>query len=359
MPARRLLLSFLLPAIALTSSPSLAQGVAGAAALATDARFAPIQLVKFRPVPTPDVIPTDATPFGTTDERDLLNPEFRFKFFERLPRRFWFSGTVETSQRLDTNTLFTANKPQPDYTFRVQPNITVGYNFLRRTSVYSNYFVIKDVFADHGTLSHPTTQSLSLGFRQVVPLNKRLNAQFDFQARELWQSANVRQSDLLPAVRITHNFSGRTSVFGNALLQLRGNHYFGGANREIDPFYSVGMVHRHGLWTFLITHTYVTAFRNPRQAIPQQSNDAMILDVEISRAIAKSLPGAQLFMRVEPIWNWRSQRVPGLSGFDFRMFSGIRLAIAKPYNPSESDVKKSINNSEDDDKGKTATKAKP
>jgi hypothetical protein len=35
-------------------------------------------------------------------------------------------------------------------------------------------------------------------------------------------------------------------------------------------------------------------------------------------------------MRAEPIWNWDSNKFPGLSGFNFRFFTGVRLAINKP-----------------------------
>ena len=55
--------------------------------------------------------------------------------------------TTEVSQRLDTNVLFTYSKPKADYAFRVLPNITLGYEIFKNTSVYCNYFVIKVIFA--------------------------------------------------------------------------------------------------------------------------------------------------------------------------------------------------------------------
>jgi hypothetical protein len=42
-------------------------------------------------------------------------------------------------------------------------------------------------------------------------------------------------------------------------------------------------------------------------------------------------------MRAEPIWNWRSHFIVGQSGYDFRLYSGLRLTLSKPaYN---SDIK--------------------
>src|SRR5579883_2196998 len=58
---------------------------------------------------------------------------------------------------------------------------------------------------------------------------------------------------------------------------------------------------------------------------------SMISDAEINHPISnRYLPGVSAFVRAEPVWNWRSQRTPGLSGFDFRLFAGIRLAVNKP-----------------------------
>src|SRR6202044_3847981 len=95
----------------------------------------------------PQFIPTDVTPFTVSPERNEFSPGYKFKLFQMLPERLWFNSTTEVTQRLDTNVLFTANKPKADYAFRVLPNLTVGYELFKNTSIYANYFVIKDVFA--------------------------------------------------------------------------------------------------------------------------------------------------------------------------------------------------------------------
>ena len=133
----------------------------------------------------PQFIPTDATPFTLTPERNSFNPGYKFKIFQALPERLWFNATAEASQRLDTNVLFTARNPKSDYTFRILPNITAGYNITRNTSFYVNYFLIKDSFAKIPSLNHPTTQSLSWGLQHNKQIGDKNNLQLSFQAREL------------------------------------------------------------------------------------------------------------------------------------------------------------------------------
>ncbi|MDX2108386.1 MAG: hypothetical protein SFY67_18475 [Candidatus Melainabacteria bacterium] len=313
-------------------------------AKAQQANLAPITLAQNTPVPTPGVVPTDATPFGLMPERESTEPGFQFRLNQALPENLWYSATVEASQRLDTNVLFTSKRvPQADYAFRILPNITVGYNFLKNTGIYCNYFVIKDVFANHGFLSKPTTQSVSLGLRHSLMAGRKTQVQFDFQARELWQVKGLRQSDLLPSVSVLHMLTPRTTMFGSALLQLRGGDYFTGGQREIDPFFSAGAVHQRNGWIFSVTDTFVMNYRNRATAIPNQSNMSMIMDIEAARSISKKHPGLQVFFRAEPIWNWHSNNVSGLSGFDFRLFSGVRMVAAKPsHGESIARIKKQI-----------------
>ncbi len=315
---------------AVTSGLVFEQG-AGAQGFAQP-NLAPITLsqnVRTDPVPNPTVIPTDVTPIPIGQERELIRPGYRFYLMQKLPRKMWFNATVETSQRLETNVFFTNNNPRPDYVFRVLPNISLGYNFLPHTSFYWNYFVIKDVFADNGILSYPTTQSLAGGLRHEIPINNRTNLQLDVQARELWQAAGLRQSDIIPSITATRVFTPRCIGFANIQMQMRGAYPFNGPSREIDPFYTLGVLYRWKQWTFSATDTFVTNYRGSN-AIPPQGNVAMIADFEVNRPIHKKLPGVVAFVRAEPIWNWSSHAFPGLSGFDFRLFSGIRMSVSKP-----------------------------
>ncbi|MBX9769953.1 MAG: hypothetical protein K2X29_01200 [Candidatus Obscuribacterales bacterium] len=297
---------------------------------------------RFAPV-NPTVLPTDVNPEMFSGERSMLSRDLQYSILKRLPSRMWFNMVTEASQRLETNVFFTKNKPRQDYVFRILPNISLGYNLLKATAVYCNWFLIKDVFADHTQLSAPTTQSLSLGFRQDVPIFKKTNLQFDFQARELWQASHFRQADLLPAINLTQIVKPNLVLFGSSLLQLRSHYYFQGATREIDPFWSWGFLYRRGQWNFTATSTYVANFRK-RTAIPPINNQSMICDFELSRPISSKAPGVVTFIRAEPVWNWGAPgNPPGLSGFDFRLFGGIRVAVNKPaYNSTVEFLRKQI-----------------
>lgn len=298
-------------------------------------------------VPSPSILPTDITPTVFGDEKGFMSRDMRFKLLKKLPTNLWFNSSVEVSQRLETNPLATARRAEPDYVFRVLPNVSLGYNVLKRTGIYCNYFVIKDVFARHHLFSRPTFQSLSLGVRQDIPLGSRTNAQLDFQARELWQVSHLRQADLLPSFTVTHAVTPNFVLFGNTILQMRSGDYFQGATRELDPFYSAGFLWRRGAWTFLASHTYVTNFRY-NDAIPRQSNQTMISDYEISRPVLSKIPNVVAFIRAEPVWNFDSHRTPGLSGMDFRLFAGFRATgVKRAYGNELENLREQIKDMED------------
>lgn len=320
--------------LGLVLAASIAQAVyaqADQGALST-IRLVQPQIAQAAPVPSPAVIPTDATPFTVSPERNEFTPGLKFKIFQALPERLYFTASTEVSQRLDTNVFFTSGHAKQDYAFRVLPNITVGYNFLKNTSIFANYFVIKDVFAVHEFLGRPTTQSLAWGVQHNKAIGKKTNLQLTMQARELWQARRIHQFDFIPGATVTHFINANNIVYGSVLLQMRGGGYFVAPTREIDPFYTVGYIHRRGPWTFLATNTLVNNFRQPpfTFSIPAQSNISMIADFEVNRPIMKKYPELLAFVRAEPIWNWRSNRQPGLSGFDFRLYSGLRLLVSKP-----------------------------
>jgi hypothetical protein len=305
-----------------------ASGVAAQQFTPSTQNFSPIRLNQ-QPLPNlPSLIPTDVTPIGLGRERELLRPGKTFYLLQKLPSRMWINGSVEVSQRGETNVFFTNSNRKADYVFRALPNLSVGYRILPRTSLYTNYFVLKDVFADNGRLSYPTTQSLAWGVRHEIPIRNRTNLQFDLQARELWQASHFRQFDFLPGVTLTHVLNPNTIAFGNIQLQLRGKNYFQAPTREIDPFYTLGILHKRGPYTFSFVDTFVCNFRNGN-AIPSQGNLAMISQIEASREVSKKIPGLVTFVRAEPIFNWNSRGVPGISGFDFRIFGGLRYSFNK------------------------------
>lgn len=281
-------------------------------------------------IPDPAIIPTDETPTHIGEERQLLSSPMKLMLLERLPARMYFNAVTELTQRFESNVFSTASQPRREYAMRVLPNVTLGYYVLPKTSVYANYFVIKDVFAHTPILNQSTFQSVGGGVQHEFTLGKKINGQLNFQFRELFQAKRFRQADLLPGVTLTRAFTPRFIGFFNTQLQMRSRNLFQGAQREIDPFYTLGAVYRRGNWTFTSTATLVNSFRNNR-AIPPQTNMTVICDFELSRPLSrKHLPGLDVFVRAEPIWNWQGKSQPGLSGFDFRIFGGLRASIVKP-----------------------------
>lgn len=308
--------------------------------------------------PSPQIIPTDATPFTVSPERNAFTPGYKFRIFQALPERLYFTASTEVSQRLDTNVLFTSGRAKADYAFRVLPNITVGYNVAKNTSVFANYFVIKDTFAVQNFLNKPTTQSLAWGIQHNKQLGKKTNLQLTFQARELWQARRLHQFDFIPGATITHMVNPNNILYASALLQMRGGGYFVAPTREIDPFYTIGYIHRRGPWTFIATDTLVTNFRQPtfKFSVPDQSNISMIADFEVNRPLSKKFPSVLAFARAEPIWNWASNKTPGISGFDFRFFTGLRFIVSKPsYYASTQNLKKQLMKEQENRKSSPTT----
>ena len=298
-------------------------------------------------LPDTTIVPTDQTPTHIGDERELFSSQFRAKLLERLPARVTFNAVTEATQRFESNVLSNKRTPRRDYVFRILPNVTLGYNLFGRTSVYANYFMIKDVFANTPLLNQSIFHSVSGGILQNVPIGQKNNLQLNMQIRQLFQARNLRQADMLPGITFTRFVNPNRILFSNVQLQLRSRNIFQGATREIDPFYTVGVVQRRGLWAFTATGTLVNNYRN-RHAIPPIRSSNIICDFELSRPVPK-FPGMDMFLRAEPIWNFGSHGAPGLSGFDFRLFSGLRLTMNKPAINSEmSFLRKQLEEAEKD-----------
>jgi hypothetical protein len=276
-------------------------------------------------------VPTDVTPYQVVRERNNFGPMLKFRLFQHLPARFWFQAITEETQRWETNVYQTSYKGRNDYVFRSLPNVTAGYALTEHTNVYSNFFVIKDIYAAHSDLDFPTTMSTSMGIRRDFPVKSKTVLQLDMQARELWQTSHLHQADILPAINLTRIWTPNTILFGSLLLQMRSRNLFQGPQRELDPFYNAGIICRRGKWFFVAMGTYVTNFRSPpfsSSAVPPEGNVSMILDFEISRPVSK-IPGVMAFIRAEPIYNWRSHFIEGQSGYDFRLYSGLRFSVSK------------------------------
>ena len=211
--------------------------------------------------------------------------------------------------------------------------------------------MIKDVFArNEAALGPPTTQSVSLGLRRDWDLTSKTNFQIDYQTRELWIQSHTRQADLLPAINISHVVSPSCVAYVGGLLQLRSNYFGQGGTREIDPFYSGGIVYRRGDWVFVASDTLVTNFRRQSDIVPLGACN-MVADFEVFRPVNQRVaPGLVYFTRVEPIFNWSDHKIEGQSGIDVRIYNGFRFNMTKPaYHQTMETLRKQIQEAEDED----------
>lgn len=308
------------------------------------------------------ILPTDVLPLPTIQNRMTFGENLQLRVLQKLPARFYFTSSVETSFRYETNVFQFPKKsrllhqlPPPqtiqrlsatdrltisnilalssreDTVFRVLPNVTGGFAITPRTRVFSNYFLIRDSLFDNTRLN-TTIQSVSGGVQHDFPLGQRANLQAEMQFRDLFQSHQQPVFDFLPGLTLSYVATPRTVLFVNALLQMRGKKYFQAPTKEIDPFYTWGFLHQRGGWSFSASTTFVQNFREPfrgNATIPI-NNYAFICDFEIARRLFRQLPGLQAFVRAEPIFNFHSNERPGLAGTDFRLFYGLRMAASKP-----------------------------
>lgn len=313
-------------------------------------------------LPSPTVIPTDTLPLPGVQNRLTFAENFQLRLLQRLPARFYFNGTCETSFRYETNPYQFPTKraligqlPPPsiirqlngfqqqqindllglcgndDIVFRVLPNVTAGWTITPRTRAYCNYFLIRDQLA-HNVRLNTVIQSIGGGLQRDIPVTSRGNLQAEFQFRELYQTNQQPVFDFLPGLTFSYVATPRIVLFANAILQMRGKAFFQAPTKELDPFYTWGGLYQRNGWTFSASTTLVQNFREPFRAnatIPV-NNYSFICDFEISRRVIKALPGLQAFLRAEPIYNFHSHDTPGLAGMDFRFFWGLRMAVAKP-----------------------------
>ena len=250
----------------------------------------------------------------------------------KLLRPFFFLVQGEVHQRLETNVFQDASNYKPDYAFRVTPTIYAGYRLTKPTALYVNYQVIKDVFSNYGTqLNGPTNQTVGFGVFRDMLQGGRTSVRVDLQAREIWSASHQRQAQLLPALYMGYLPNDHLTYYGTVILTLVSRELFQGATRELDPVYTVGFQYVHGNWTFNASTNLLTNFRSPPFSGTGHGNLSSISDFELDRSINVPRGGLLYFITAEPIWDWASGGVPGNSGFNFRLYNGLRYSFASSY----------------------------
>ena len=352
----------LCPAFALSLSPLLtlscmAQGVGGtttpsAVNIGNDIRTSP----------STTILPTDVVPLAGDLERNSFGENLQLRILQRLPSRLYFSSSIEVTGRWESNPFQFPTKrsllrqlPAPAVmrtlsardqasiydiigltgrsqgVFRALPNVSGGWTLGPHTRLFTNYFMIRDQLS-HSNRLNTVIHSYAVGLQQDVPVGTKGSLQFEFQGRELWQLHQQSVFDFLPGITFSYIVTPRMVAFVNGLIQMRGKAPFQAPKKEIDPFYTWGLLYQKNGWTFSGSTTFVQNFREPfrgNATIPK-NNYVLISDFEVARRVMKEYPGLQAFVRAEPIWNFHGSQTPGLSGMDFRLFAGMRFAMAKP-----------------------------
>lgn len=293
-------------------------------------------------------VPTDVTgsdPLGDEPTLDLTpvnlprrNPSFdRFDQFKsgmlyRLPSKMFFTGVVDNSVRLETNVFQTNSRNSSDFIYRVLPNLTLGYALTKRTRVSANYFLLRDQYTKFDRPLSRTLQSVGFQVTHDVPLKDRANLSFGYFNRALFSSLDYIDDppflfDIIPSVTLTKPIGNNTIAYGSVLGQVRFRRMFD-RYQEFDQFYSGGVVHRKGGWTFLADSTLASNFGRPIYR-GGGNNQVIILTEEVARKINPRYP-IQTYIRSQQIFNIGAPQSPGFAGFNYRIFGGIRVTVAKP-----------------------------
>jgi hypothetical protein len=316
-----------------------------------------------RPSLSQTVLPTDTAPLPTKHRGPSyvkLNAT-ELRVLKDLPADFYLNFTNESSFRLETNPFqdpprssllshlsgatplypLSASQQQQigaqladvnvsQQIFREQPNLTAGWEFSPRNHLYFNYFYVRDSLLQ-STILNSNTHSVGPGWQYDIPIGKKWDLQPNFQIRELFQTRQPNLFDYLPAVTLSRSMGANSVAYVNTILQLRGRQPFVAPNTEIDPFYTVGFLYRKGPWQAIVSGTLNQNFRTMfgQNAIAPTNNYLFICDFELSRQIHR-YKGVHAFVRLEPLWNAHSNAAPGFSGFDFRLFYGLRVSFNKP-----------------------------
>ncbi len=307
------------------------------------------------------VLPTDVITLPAATTRSSRFDRFNFALYEKLPPRFYYNASVETSFRIETNPFqfptkrkllaqFPPPAEQPFLSveqleaqratlkqasaesagFRVVPNIVAGWALTPTTRAYCNYFMLRDQLFRHPVLN-TVVQSIGGGLQQSFILTPKTELQIDGQFRELYTSHSQPLFDFLPSVTLSYSITPTLYTYVNTLLQLRGSRFFQAPTKEIDPFYTVGFIYQRGLWALSSSWVLNQNFREPfrRNATIPLDSYSIIADFEISRRLSNRLSALQAFIRAEPIYNFHANNTPGLAGMDYRLYWGIRAAFGK------------------------------
>ncbi|MDQ5965626.1 MAG: hypothetical protein QG625_1781 [Cyanobacteriota bacterium erpe_2018_sw_39hr_WHONDRS-SW48-000098_B_bin.30] len=295
---------------------------------------APRAIAQGRPISRDnDFVPIDLTPVRLPERVSTFNnyENFKAQALYKLPGRVFFNASVENSLRFEANTFQTNRHYLSDMIYRVLPNVTAGYALTKKTRVAANYFFFRDQYDLRASRLSRNIHSVGGRIDHDIPINEKTMLSVGVFSRALFiqtaNAPNIDFYDIIPSATITRRAGMNGVVYGSVLGQLRFRDPFSNF-QEGDQFYSLGGIWRKGAWSFLGDSTLVTNFGNSNLR-GGPNNQVIILTGEVGRRIHPHLP-VTAFVRAEPIFNMGANTTPGFSGFNFRIFGGIRAEVSKP-----------------------------
>lgn len=277
-----------------------------------------------------DLQPIDLTPvrLPVRDNEFSTMQNLRINALYKLPARMYINGVVENSLRLETNAFQTTSHNQADMVYRVLPDITVGYAFTPRTRVAANYFYFHDLYADHGASLSRNVHSVGMRADHDFQINPRTIITTSVMDRNLFISRYPVVNDILPSVSVSRRVGENAIVYSSVLGQIRFRDFIGGRFQEGDQFYSLGTVYRDNKWLGSADFTLIDNFGDGNLRLGPNSNHIIVLTMEGGRRVSQTIP-LVAFIRAQPIFNIGSSQ-QGFSGFNMRLFGGLRLEVSKP-----------------------------
>ena len=279
-----------------------------------------------------NIVPIDLTPVRLPERSSTFTgfDAFKTQSYYRLPGRVFFNASVENSLRFELNTYQTNRHYLSDMVYRILPSIDLGYALTKKTRVSANYFFLRDQYDLRNKQLSRNFHSVGARIDHDFTFGQRNTLTFGFMPRVLFIQAShapdIVYNDLLPSIFLKRRVNNGV-IYGGVLGQIRFrdilSHF-----QEGDQFYSMGGSWLKGQNSFIADTTLVTNFGNStlRQG---PNNQNIIMTFEAGRRIHPRIP-VTAFVRAQPIFNIGANHSPGYSGFNFRIFGGIRADLAKP-----------------------------
>jgi hypothetical protein len=269
-----------------------------------------------------------------------------YKIYETLPSRMFFSGSVESSYRMETNPY---QAPLAYHSFidnrgalRRQADATLGYALGQKDRVSLGYFMLSnnyDNFTPYRLDS--TSHSLSLTYEHDFYQGQHWSVRSAMVGRQVFTPNGSVSGDLMPSVTVMRRLGTNGWSYGNGALNLSRSDFFIGDVSSLTPILSVGLGYQvpydsEKLWqkmlqglTMSLSSTYSFATNYDASLGSPRNYQNLIITGELSRAIRRKWP-LVAFVRGEPVFNFGQNRDAfGLSGINFRLFGGLRYSFSK------------------------------